>query len=122
MKKLVLSAVAAFAFCSMSFASDYGFINKLNDESTFKGLTRYIGADYDQREALKYIFSESERKKEAVEKQIADGKATNKDLDKVLYFNLANAKAVLSPDQYRNYLIVLNMTENNKAAELLSEK
>jgi hypothetical protein len=122
MKKLFISAIAVLAFSSVSFASDYDFITKLNNESTFKGLSRYIKADYDQRDALKYIFNESEKKKVAVEKQMADGKATDKDLEKVLYFNLANVKAVLSDKQYRDYLVVVNMTQNNKTAELLSEK
>ena len=122
MKKLFISAIAILAFSSVSFASDYDFMNKLNNESTFKGLSRYIGADYDQRDALKYIFSETEKKKAAVERDIADGKATKADLDKVLYFNLANVKAVLSPEQYKDYLVVVNMTQNNKASELLSEK
>lgn len=122
MKKLFISAIAILAFSSVSFASDYEFMTKLNNEQTFKGLSRYINADYDQRSALKYIFNETEKKKDAVEKQIAEGKATNKDLEKVLYFNLANVKAVLSERQYRNYLVVLNMTQNNKAATLLTEK
>lgn len=122
MKKLFISAIALLAFSSMSFASDYEFMNKLNNETTFKSLSRYIKADYDQRSALKYIFSETEKKKDIVEKEIAEGKATNHDMDKVLYFNLANVKAVLSPDQYRDYLVVLNMTQNNRTAELLSEK
>lgn len=122
MKKLFISAIAILAFSSVSFASDYEFMTKLNNEQTFKGLSRYINADYDQRSALKYIFNETEKKKDAVEKQIAEGKATSKDLEKVLYFNLANVKAVLSETQYRNYLVVLNMTQNNKAATLLTEK
>lgn len=122
MKKLFISAIALLAFSSASFASDYEFMNKLNNEKTFKSLSRYIGADYDQRDALKYIFSETEKKKEAVEHDIANGTATSKDLDKVLYFNLANVKAVLSERQYRDYLVVVNMTQNNKAFELLSEK
>lgn len=122
MKKLFISAIAILAFSSVSFASDYEFMTKLNNEQTFKGLSRYINADYDQRSALKYIFNETEKKKDAVEKQIAEGKATSKDLEKVLYFNLANVKAVLSEKQYRNYLVVLNMTQNNKATTLLTEK
>lgn len=122
MKKLFISAIALLAFSSASFASDYEFMNKLNNETTFKSLSRYIGADYDQRDALKYIFSETEKKKDVVERNIANGTANQADLDKVLYFNLANVKAVLSEKQYRNYLVAVNMTENNKASELLSEK
>ena len=122
MKKLFISAIALLAFSSASFASDYDFMNKLNNEQTFKGLSRYIKADYDQRNALKYIFNETEKKKDVVEKQIAEGKASSKDLEKVLYFNLANVKAVLSDKQYRDYLVVLNMTQNNKMASLLTEK
>jgi septal ring factor EnvC (AmiA/AmiB activator) len=122
MKKLFISAIAILAFSSVSFASDYDFMNKLNNEQTFKGLSRYIKADYDQRNALKYIFNETEKKKDVVEKQIAEGKASSKDLEKVLYFNLANVKAVLSDRQYRDYLVVLNMTQNNKMAALLTEK
>ncbi|MFT4070605.1 MAG: hypothetical protein QM654_01630 [Dysgonamonadaceae bacterium] len=122
MKKLFISAIVLLAFSASTFASDYEFINKLNNESTFNSLSRYIKADYDQRSALKFIFNESEKRKENVEKEIAQGKANNKDLEKVLYFNLANVKAILSEKQYRDYLVVLNMTENNKSTELLTEK
>ena len=43
-------------------------------------------------------------------------------VDKVLLFNVSNAKYILSDSQYRKYLVVLNLSINNSNEELLTQK
>jgi hypothetical protein len=42
--------------------------------------------------------------------------------DKVLLFNVGNAKHILSDNQYKKYLAILNLSVNNDSQELLTEK
>ena len=42
--------------------------------------------------------------------------------DKVLLFNVGNAKSILSDTQYKKYLAVLNLSVNNESQELLTQK
>ncbi|MFR9165924.1 MAG: hypothetical protein ACLVKO_06805 [Dysgonomonas sp.] len=56
-------------------------------------------------------------------KEVAKGSDVSVAEQKALQFNLANARVVLSPEQYRKYVTVLNITINNDAqASLLAEK
>lgn len=122
MKRLFILAVALFSLSSISFAADgnYAFLSKLNEKEKFSGLVNYLQADYEQQRYLKEIFEISSQK---MEKATRSGAESEKEVKKALAFNLANTKNVLSPEQYKKYLIVLNMTSiNSKNNALIAEK
>lgn len=87
---------------------------KLNNEATFNGLMKYIDADGDQAENLKYVFELTEKKMKTANS--AENESAN---DKAVNFNLANAKRILSTDQYKKYLSMINLTINNRYEEVL---
>lgn len=122
MKRLFILALAIFSLTSVSFATDgnYEFLSKLNKKEKFNGLVNYLQADYEQQRYLKEIFEVSYQK---MEKASNSGENSEKEIQKALAFNLANTKSVLSPEQYKKYLIVLNITSiNSNKTTLLATK
>lgn len=119
MKRLFILGIALVSFGASSFASE-NVVEKLNSEETLKNVVRYLGADRQQKRDLQYIFSESSKR---LVKATAQGESAEIASEKALRFNLANAKVVLSPDQYKKFVRVLNITINNSANEsFLAEK
>nr|WP_297168778.1 hypothetical protein [uncultured Dysgonomonas sp.] len=122
MKRLFILAVAIFSLGYAAFAAnnDYSFLSKLNDKEKFNGLVNYLEADYEQQRYLKEIFELSSQK---MERASRSGENSEKEVKKALAFNLANTKSILSAEQYKKYLIVLNMTSiNSNNTSLLAEK
>lgn len=119
MKKIVLSALFALAVYGNSFAmelNDYKVFSKLNNETTLRSLVRYLDADVEQRGQLKYVFELTvEKVKDAV------SKSNEVEAEKALFFNLANMKHLLSPEQYKKYLVVLNLTVAGNEEILVAE-
>ncbi len=116
--KKVLVSVALFAvmFSANIFAqSNYDVFYKLNEKSTFNSMVRYLQADYSQASDLQYVFTLTEKKLKAA-------KDNSVNTEKALRFNLANVKAVLSPEQYRKYLTVLNLSVQNQEVTYFAEK
>lgn len=119
MKRLFVLGLAIMAFGASSFASGSLF-DKLNNKTSQNGVIRYLDTTYQQDEDLRYIFSESSKR---FDRAIAKGETEEVASKKAINFNLANAKAILSADQYRKYLTVLNITVNNASmTSLLAEK
>ena len=111
---LVAGAISTYAVNP----ADYEVFNKLNDNTTFNGLVRYLNADSEQAENLKYVFSVAGNKMEAALK--AENEA---DAEKAINFNLGNAKNILTDYQYKKYLTIINLTINNRyEGVLLTEK
>ena len=120
MKKIVLLVLFAVAVYTNSFAlelNDYKVFCKLNNEVTLNSLSRYLNVSDEQRDQLRYLFELTESKvKSAIYK--TDEEAA----EKALYFNLGNAKYILSEEQYKKYLVVLNLTVFGNEEVLLAEK
>lgn len=119
MKKVFFSiALMLVVFTTSAFArsNSYEVFYKLNDKATFNQVMRYLQADYAQANDLAYVFSLTGKKLNSVKNENPD------EIAKVLRFNLANAKNVLSPDQYKKYLVLLNVSVHNHRAELIAEK
>ena len=120
MKKIIISVIVACASLSSTYALDlyeYKVFYKLTNENTFNSLVRYLETNYEQEEQLKYIFELTEKKiKNALEKE------NEVDAEKALWFNLGNAKNILTPEQYKNYLVVINMSVNGSENEFFAEK
>ena len=118
MKKVLVLVMVAFATSAFALnPSNYKAVYKLNDETTFNSLVRYLNADNVQAEQLKYVFELTENKlKSALN---SDNEAA---VDKVMLFNVGNAKYILSDSQYKKYLVVLNLSINNENDEFLTQK
>ncbi|OIP84185.1 MAG: hypothetical protein AUK44_03345 [Porphyromonadaceae bacterium CG2_30_38_12] len=119
MKKIILSALLMLAVYGNSSAmnlNDYKVFSKLNNETTLRSLVRYLGADEDQKEQLRYLFELTDYK---VSKAVS--KEDEVAAESALYFNLGNAKLVLSELQYKKYLVVLNLTVNGNDEILLAD-
>ena len=120
MKKIILSVVLVLAVYGNSFAmelSDYKVFSKLNNEATLRSLVRYLNADEEQQGQLQYLFELTERK---VKNAVNNGDSY--EAEKALYFNLGNMKHMLSQEQYKKYLVVLNLTVSGNEEVLLAEK
>jgi len=118
MKKVLVLVMVAFATSAFAMnPSNYKAVYKLNNEPTFNALVRYLNVDDSQAAQLKYVFELTENKMKSALK--SDNEAA---VDKALLFNVGNAKYILSDNQYRKYLVVLNLSINNSNEELLTQK
>ncbi len=120
MKKIFVLAIIALATVSNSFALDlneYKVFYKLNNEKTFTSLSRYLGTSSAQEEQLKYVFTETERKMKS-----AVGSENDAAAEKALWFNLGNAKHILTADQYKKYLATINLSIYVNSSEFYAEK
>jgi len=118
MKKVLVLVMVVFATSAFAFnPTNYKAVYKLNNETTFNSLVRYLNADDTQAEQLRYVFELTENKMKSALKSDNEAAA-----DKVLMFNVGNAKYILSDSQYKKYLSVLNLSVNNESEELLTQK
>ena len=120
MKKIILTGIVLIAFATNVVAIDplnYKAIYKLNNETTFNELVRYLNVDGTQADQLKYVFELTEDKMKSALKSNNEAQ-----VDKVLLFNVGNAKYILTDAQYKKYLVVLNLSINNANQELLTQK
>jgi len=118
MKKVLVLVMVVFATSAFAInPTNYKAVYKLNNETTFNSLVRYLNADDTQADQLRYVFELTENKMKSALKSENEAAA-----DKVLLFNVGNAKYILSDNQYKKYLAVLNLSVNNDSQELLTEK
>jgi len=118
MKKVLVIIMVAFA--TTAFAIDpgsYKVIYKLNNESTFNGLIHYLNADESQANQLKQVFLVTEDRMKSALKSNSENQ-----VEDVLFYNVLNAKCILTDQQYKKYLTVLNVTVSNNYQELLTQK
>ena len=120
MKKLIILVLVLVAYgASVSAANpeEYRVFYKLNNVATFNSLARYLDVDDTQADQLKEVFSTTETKlNSALKAENYNG------VEKALLFNLGNTKAILSDEQYKKYLAVLNLSINNTNDEFLTQK
>ena len=118
MKKVLVLAMVAFATSAFALnPGNYKSVYKLNNEPTFNALVRYLDVNDTQADQLKYVFELTENKMRSALK--SDNETA---VDKVLTFNVGNAKYILSDVQYRKYLAVLNLSINSSNDEFLTQK
>jgi len=110
MKKVLVTLLVMVATSTM-FAvnnNDYDVFYKLNNQITLKGLVRYLDASYNQADQLEYIFSITEDKlNSALNSKNAER------AESAVLFNISNVKFILSDEQYKKYLLMLNLSRNN---------
>lgn len=120
MKKILVTVMMVFAGISLTNASnlsEYRVFYKLTDSSTFNSLVRYLDASEEQADQLNYIFNITERKLNQASRRASETAA-----EKAVMFNLGNAKSILSREQYRKYLIVINVSRHNNYDNLAENK
>jgi len=118
MKKILISIMVLVTVSTTTFAlnpSDYGVFYKLNDKSTFTSVLNYLKADKEQADYLKLVF-----KTTAEELKNAVKTGNEKFADSVLDYNLYNTKCILTENQYSKYLVLINLSINNKSNDLFT--
>ena len=114
MRKLIMAVAVLGMSATMNFAkaqcvNEYG--NKEPFAVEFSRLSSYLGlAPYQMEEVLNIndYFVQAQRKSLS-----KDLKRQDERLQKAVYGNLKLMKEALTADQYRKYVILLNVTNNN---------
>lgn len=114
MRKLIMAVAVLEMSATMNFAkaqcvNEYG--NKEPFAVEFSRLSSYLGlAPYQMEEVLNIndYFVQEQRKSLS-----KDLKRQDERLQKAVYGNLKLMKEALTADQYRKYVILLNVTNNN---------
>ena len=114
MRKLIMAVAVLGMSATMNFAkaqcvNEYG--NKEPFAVEFSRLSSYLGlAPYQMEEVLNIndYFVQEQRKSLS-----KDLKRQDERLHKAVYGNLKLMKEALTADQYRKYVILLNVTNNN---------
>ena len=114
MRKLIMAVAVLGMSATMNFAkaqcvNEYG--NKEPFAVEFSRLSSYLGlAPYQMEEVLNIndYFVQEQRKSLS-----KDLKRQDERLQKAVYGNLKLMKEALTADQYRKYVILLNLTNNN---------
>ena len=114
MRKLIMAVAVLGVSATMNFAkaqcvNEYG--NKEPFAVEFSRLSSYLGlAPYQMEEVLNIndYFVQEQRKSLS-----KDLKRQDERLQKAVYGNLKLMKEALTADQYRKYVILLNVTNNN---------
>ena len=118
MKKIILTIVAMLSMTSM-FAEESNSVNVSNAVAekyvmniNTKSLSRALGLDYEEAndvEAISKNFAEDMLKVGTLK-----GEERTKAFKKAINKNLSYMHTVLSNDQYRRYVTLLNVTINNR--------
>lgn len=120
MKKILVVLIAMVTISTSLFAnekSEYDVFNKLNNTVKLHQLARFIDADSDQENQLKLVFKMTQEKINAA---TASGDASK--LENAVKFNISNANHMLSAEQYKKYIVFVNLSRLNMNEELASIK
>lgn len=119
MKKILLVIIVALTSFSATNAMemrDYNVLYKLNDNTVFNSLVKYLEVNESQADQLSYVFELTQRKLNQ-----ANLRSDLSAAEKAMYFNLGNAKYILSDSQYRKYLIILNVSRFSNYEEYIAD-
>ena len=114
MRKLIMAVAVLGMSATMNFAkaqcvNEYG--NKEPFAVEFSRLSSYLGlAPYQMEEVLNINDYFVQEQRESLSKDL---KRQDERLQKAVYGNLKLMKEALTADQYRKYVILLNVTNNN---------
>ena len=114
MRKLIMAVAVLGMSATMNFAkaqcvNEYG--NKEPFAVEFSRLSSYLGlAPYQMEEVLNINDYFVQKQRKSLSKDL---KRQDERLQKAVYGNLKLMKEALTADQYRKYVILLNVTNNN---------
>lgn len=121
MKKILVLVMVWVACSTSTFAfnpSDYNAFYKLNNKAVFTGLVGFIDADQEQASFLQHVFKVTEE-----ELKTATNKNNAAAVENVLNYNFINTKSILTEEQYKKYLVFMNVNVKNETNyALLSNK
>jgi hypothetical protein len=112
MKKMLVLVMVLVASAAHTFAinpSDYNAFYKLDNKVAYTALIGYIDADREQAAFLQHVF-----KVTAEEMKVAVQKDNETAAENVLNYNLRNTRCILSEEQYKKYLVFVNVYLNNE--------
>jgi hypothetical protein len=106
MKKIILIIMIAFTTSTYAINPTVsGTFSKLGNASTFQTIRQYLGVNSSQAEELEAVFlTTSEKMATAVDEN------SDTSVENVINYNLSSVKSILSQNQYRKYLLYINMT------------
>jgi hypothetical protein len=113
MKKILVLVMVWVACSTATFAfnpADYNAFFKLNNKAAFTGLVGYIDADQNQVAFLQHVFKTTEEALQPAVKSENELAANN-----VVDYNLRNAKSILSDEQYKRYIVFMNVYLNSES-------
>lgn len=122
MKKVILMLVMLFTICSGVFAEDVNLVETENFEKydfnvNFKKLALFLNLSENQTEMVNEISNELAKDMEFAFYENKD-EARKNVVKNVIDKNVRNMCYVLDKEQYRKYLLILNVTLNNKGFTL----
>jgi len=113
MKKMLVLVLVLVVGAAHTFAlnpSDYKAFYKLNNKAVQTALIGYIDADQEQAAFLQHVFNATEQEIKAAVKNENEVAAEN-----VVNYNLRNTKCILSDDQYKKYIVFVNLYLNDES-------
>jgi uncharacterized Fe-S cluster-containing MiaB family protein len=120
MKKILVLVMVCVASATSTYAVSPAECNafyKLNNKTAFESLVGYIDADKEQVNFLKEVFKVTEKELKAAVNNGNDSFA-----EKVVNYNLSNTKFMLTEEQYKKYLVFVNVyLKNENNFDMLSE-
>jgi len=122
MKKIYIMAFVAMLFACNVIAdnhNEFRIFTNMNNAKTLTALSKYLNTNNEQNEQLEYLLSLTDKKM-----KLALSNNNSNAAEKVKWFNLGNAKIILNEEQYKKYLLVLNVTlnsMNDKSVEDIAE-
>jgi len=122
MKKIYIMAFVAMLFACNVIAdnhNEFRIFTNMNNGKTLTALSKYLNTNNEQNEQLEYLLSLTDKKM-----KLALSNNNSNAAEKVKWFNLGNAKIILNEEQYKKYLLVLNVTlnsMNDKSVEDIAE-
>lgn len=111
MKKVLLLVMLAVATATNASAVDVAkseVFMKCNEERVFNSLTKYLQTDGLQTNELKKVFSTTE-----TQIKLALERGNSETLERAFNYNLSHAKSILSREQYKKFLRVINQSYHN---------
>lgn len=109
--------VVMVAFAANVFAvnpSEYEVFSKLNNKTSINNLVIYLNAEQDQIDYLEHVLKVTDEEMRSANK---NGNITM--AENALEYNLRNVKCILSEEQYKKYLVFVNLSMNQKLIDKL---
>ena len=112
---VTLIAVTSTAANAIDIAKGEVFM-KCNQETVFRSLVNYLDMNGFQSDEMKVVFSSTERKIKSALKE-----SSQESIEKAVGYNLKNARRILTKEQYKKFLYIINLSYHNSNAALLAQ-
>lgn len=120
MKKMFFIAVSAIMMATATAKGEENLAPAANYKlvMNMRALSRYLVLNDEQADGMALVADDFRREVARLEKTAAEKRPER--MQKALRKNLSYAHAILTPEQYRRYLVILNSTMvNNGLSDLL---